>query len=58
MPRHTEDDNNVGSQPGHVTPENQSGSLCTGSDISRSESVDMVHPMRHASKQSKIWMNK
>jgi len=38
---HDEDgDNVVGSQPGHVTPDSQSGSLCTGSDISRFESVD------------------
>jgi len=33
-------DDNVGSQPGHVTPYSQSGSLCAGSDVSRSESVD------------------
>jgi len=30
----------IGSKPGHVTPESQSGRLCTGSDISRFESVD------------------
>jgi len=32
MPHHTEDDDNVGSQPSHVTPGSQSGSLCMGSD--------------------------
>jgi len=48
------------SQPGHVTPDSQSRSLCTGSDISRFDSVDSekagtssdVHLMRHASKNS------
>ena len=40
MPHHIEDGDNVGSQPGHVTPYSQSGSLCTGGDISRFESVD------------------
>jgi len=41
MPHHTDDGHNVvGSQPGHATPDNQSGRLCTGSDISRFESVD------------------
>jgi len=40
MPHHIEDGNNVGSQPGHVTPDSQSGSLCTGSDTGSFESVD------------------
>jgi len=36
MPHHIEDGDNVAdSQPGHVTPDSQSGSLCTGSDTSR-----------------------
>jgi len=34
------DDNSVDSQPGHVTPESQSRSLCAGSDTSCFESVD------------------
>jgi len=34
MPHHIQDGDNVGSQPGHVTPDSQSGSLCTGSDTS------------------------
>jgi len=38
MPSHIEDGDDVGSQPGHVTSDNQSGSA--GSDISRFESVD------------------
>ena len=41
MPHHIQDgDNAVCSQPGHVTPDNQSGSLSTRSDTSRFESVD------------------
>jgi len=37
---HIEDGDNVGSsQSSHVAPDSQSGSLCTGSDTSRSESV-------------------
>jgi len=40
LPHHVEGSNNVGSLPGHVTPDNQNGSLCTGSYISRFESVD------------------
>jgi len=41
MPHHIEDGDNVGSQPGHVAPDTQSGgSLCAGSDTSRYESVD------------------
>jgi len=41
MPHHIEDgDKAIGSQTGHVTPENQSGGLCTGGDISRFESAD------------------
>jgi len=39
MPHHIEDGDNVGSQSGHVTPDSQSGRLCTGSDTSRLESV-------------------
>jgi len=34
MPHHIQDGDNVCSQPGHVTPDSQSGSLCTGSDTS------------------------
>jgi len=33
MSHHIEDGDDVGSQRGHVTPDNQNGSLCTGSDI-------------------------
>jgi len=59
MPHHIKDGDNVGSQPGHVTPDSQSGSLCMGSDTSRFESVDSdkegtssdMHLMRHASKK-------
>ena len=59
MPHHIKDGDNVGSQPGHVTPDSQSGSLCMGSDTSRFESVDSdkkeprrrVHLLRHASKK-------
>jgi len=41
MLHHIEDgDRVIGSQPGHVTPDGQSGSLCTGSDISRFECAD------------------
>jgi len=41
MPHHIQDsDNAVCSQPGHVTLDNQSGSLSTRSDASRFESVD------------------
>jgi len=36
MSHHIEDGDNVGSQPGHVTPDSQSGILCAGSNISRS----------------------
>jgi len=60
MPHHIqEDDNAVCSQPGHVTPDNQSGSLSTRIDTSCFESVDSdkegtssdVHLLRHASKK-------
>jgi len=34
IPHHVQDGDNVGSQPGHITPDSQSGSICTGSDIS------------------------
>jgi len=40
MPHYDEDGENIGSQPGYVAPDSQSGSLCTGSDVSRFESVD------------------
>jgi len=40
MPHHIDDGNNLSSQPGHFTPDSQSGSLCTGSDTSSFESVD------------------
>jgi len=33
MQHHIEDDDSVDSQPGHVTPDSQSRSLCTGSDL-------------------------
>ena len=40
MQHHIEDGDNVGSsQPSHVAPDSQSGSLCAGSDISCFESV-------------------
>jgi len=60
MPRHIQDGDNVDSQPGHVTPDSKSGSLCTGSDTSRFESVDSdrkgtlsdVYLMRHATKNT------
>jgi len=34
MLHHIQDGDDVGSQPGHVTPDSHSGSLCTGSDTS------------------------
>jgi len=34
MPHHIQDGDKVGSQPGHVTPDSLSGSLCAGSDTS------------------------
>ena len=34
MLHHIQDGDNVGSQTGHVTPDSQTGSLCTGSDTS------------------------
>jgi len=40
MPHHTDDCDNVGSQAGHVAPDSQSRSSCTGRDTSRFESVD------------------
>jgi len=40
MRHHIEDDDTVDSQPGYVTPDSQSRSLCTGSDTSHFESVD------------------
>jgi len=40
MQHHIEDGDNVGSQPGHIAPDSQSGSVCAGSDTSRFESVD------------------
>jgi len=40
MQHHIEDGDNVGSQPGHVAPDSQSGSLCAGSGTSRFERVD------------------
>jgi len=40
MPHHIDHGDNVRSQPGRVTPDNQSGSLCLGSDTSQFESVD------------------
>jgi len=60
MRHHIEDDDTVDSQPGYVTPDSQSRSLCTGSDTSHFESVDSdlegtssdVHLMRHASKNT------
>jgi len=60
MPHHIEDDDSVDSQPGRVTPDSQSRSLCTGSDASRFESVvsdkegtsSDVHLMRHVSKNT------
>jgi len=64
MPHHIQDgDNVVCSQPGHVTPDNQSGSLSTRSDTSRFGSVDSdkegissdVHLLRHASKKIQNW---
>jgi len=33
MPHHIEDGPNIGSQPGHITPDKQSGRSCTGSDV-------------------------
>jgi len=60
MPHHLEDGYKVGTQPDHVTPGSQSGSLITGSDTSRSKVVILtmkegtssnVHLMRHASKK-------
>jgi len=59
MAFHVEDGDNVGSQPGHVTIDNQSGGVSAVSDTSRLESVDsdkkeprqMVHLLRHASKK-------
>ena len=67
MPHHIRDgDNVVCSQPGHVTPDNQSRSLSPRSDTSRFESVDSdkagtssdVHLLRHASKKIQNGMNK
>jgi len=41
MPHRIEGGENVvGSQPGHVTPDSQSGRLCTGDDRRRFESGD------------------
>jgi len=41
MPHHIEDSEKViGSQPGHVTPDIQSGGLCKGGDINHFESAD------------------
>ena len=59
MPYHIQDGDIVDSQPGHVTPESKSGSLCTGSDTDRFESVDSdkkgtssdVYLMRNATKK-------
>ena len=59
MPHHIEDGDNVGSQPGHVTPDSQSGSLCTGTDASSFQSADSDKEgassdnasVRHASKK-------
>ena len=60
MPHHIQDgDNIVCSQPGHVTPDNQSGSSYTRSDLSRFESIDSdkegsssdMHLLRQASKK-------
>ena len=39
MPHHLKDGYKVGTQPDHVTPGSQSGSLITGSDTSRSKVV-------------------
>jgi len=60
MPHHIQDgDNLVCSQSGHVTPDDQSGSLSTRNDTGRFESIDSdkegtssnVHLSRHASKK-------
>jgi len=59
MPYHIQDGDIVDSQPGHVTPESKSGSLYTGSDTNRFESVDSdkkgtssdMYLMRHAIKK-------
>jgi len=64
MPHHIQDGYNVVcSQPSHVTPDNQSGSLSTRRDTSRFESVDSdkegtssdLHLLRHASKKIQNW---
>jgi len=60
MRHHIENGDSVDSQPGHVTSDSQSRSLCTGRDTSRFESVDSdkegtssdVHLMRHATKNT------
>ena len=60
MRHHIEDDDSVDSQPGRVTSDSQSRSLCTGSDASRLESVvsdkegtsSDVRLMRHVSKNT------
>jgi len=51
MPHYIEDCDNVGSQPGRVTPDSQSGSLCMGSDISRFEVLILTKEPR----QMCIW---
>ena len=51
-PSHCEDGKNAGSQPDDVMPDNQSGSLCTRSEISHFEIIESdkeasyVHLMR------------
>jgi len=47
MPHHIEDgDKVVGRQPGHITPDSQSGSLCAGSRTTK-ELRGMVHLMNN-----------
>jgi len=56
---HSECGENVGSHPGYVATDSQSGSLCTGSDkvvakaliLAKQESRQVVHLIRHASKK-------
>jgi len=60
MPQHIEDSDNIASQPGHVAPDSQSESLCTGSTIlilTKRDPRGMVHLMRHMRHTSKKIQN-
>jgi len=53
MSHHVEHSNKVGSQPGYVTPNSQSGRLCSGSVDCDKEgtSRQIVHLMRYGARK-------